>query len=103
MLIQSQVCKYNAKLRLIEHGLLVAAKALDDIIGDDMKGDDEAGESADEFEARIRNFVKASIAKASSSKRDHYKESLVYQARKEVITEFMRAIVARKQCLNCNS
>jgi hypothetical protein len=82
----------------------VAAKALDDVAEDDKKGDeDEKGESAEEFETRIRNFVKMSIARASSSKRDHYKDSLVYQARKEVITEFMRAIVARKQCLNCHS
>jgi hypothetical protein len=80
---------------------------LDDIAAaEDKKGggeDDDGGEGVEEFEARIHRFVQMSIERASSSKRDDYKESLVYQARKDVIAEFMRAIVARKQCLYCNS
>jgi hypothetical protein len=104
----AQISKFNAKLRLIEHGLLVPAKMLDEVnLQESRKGEgedeDEDGESIEEFEARLHKFVQGNLQRASSSKRDHYKDDLVYQARKEVIVEFMRAVVSRKKCANCNA
>jgi hypothetical protein len=94
-------------MRLLEHGLLVAANALDNVTlkeskkgGDEEEDDDESYEA---FESRVRRFVTANIERASLSKRDDYKDSLVYQARKDTILAFMHAIVERKKCLNCNA
>jgi hypothetical protein len=104
---EMKLCKLNAKLRLIEHGLLVAAKALDDVnLKEGGKDDEEEQvdtESLEEFELRVHKYVKGQLERASSSKRDDYKDNLVFQARKDAIAEFMRAIVARKRCANCNA
>lgn len=84
------MCKYVAKLRLLEYGFVVAAKALDDMHYDTKKGkrgaededDDEPAESYEAFEQRVNLYVAAHLATASSSKRDSYKDGLVYQARR---------------------
>lgn len=109
MLSQIQLAKFVAKLRLIEHGLLVAAKQLDDFSPDsDIKKDEEGSEeeeaeTAHDFEKRVNAFVNANLKRAPTSKRDNYKDGLVYQARKDIISEFLKAIVARKKCLNCDA
>lgn len=102
--------KLTAKLRLIEHGLLVAAQGLDDTVLKDGKGkggdedeDEDEVESVDDFEARINGYVEGHLQRASTSKRDHYKDGLVYQARKDVINELLKAALARKKCLNCDA
>ncbi|KDQ18256.1 hypothetical protein BOTBODRAFT_554491 [Botryobasidium botryosum FD-172 SS1] len=103
--------KYIAKLRLLEHGLLDAANTLDDIHirGEKSTGGDEEEkegeerqESTEEFEQRINLFVHAHLYRASGSKRDDYKDGIVYQTRKEVITEFLKATIAKK-CSNCGA
>lgn len=103
-----QLCKYVAKLRLLEHGLLVAAQTLDDIhvatqggrrTKDAIDEEEDDTESDHAFEQRINTYVAVHLATASSSKRDSYKDSLVYQARKELIDEFLKATMLKK-CRN---
>ncbi len=105
-----QLCKFVAKLRLLEYGFLVAAKALDDINYSTKKKrgadeeDDEPTESYEAYEQRINLYVAAHMATASSSKRDAYKDGLVYQARKDVIQDFIKTTMTRKcQNPNCNA
>lgn len=103
-----QLCKYVAKLRLLEHGLLVAAQTLDDIhvatqggrrAKDAMDEEEDDAESDHAFEQRINTYVAVHLATAAKSKRDSYKDSLVYQARKELIDEFLKTTMLRK-CRN---
>ena len=95
-----------AKLRLLEYGFLVAAKALDDVNystkksrGGEDDGDEEPEESYEAYEKRINLYVAAHMATASSSKRDAYKDGLVYQARKDAIIDFIKTTMTRK-CQN---
>ncbi|TBU46604.1 beta and beta-prime subunits of DNA dependent RNA-polymerase [Dichomitus squalens] len=104
------LCKFVAKLRLLEYGFLVAAKALDDIHYSTIKkrgvedDDDEPAETYEAYEQRINLYVAAHMATASSSKRDAYKDGLVYQARKDVIQDFIKTAMLRKcQNANCNA
>lgn len=104
-----QICKFAAKLRLLEHGFLVAAKQVDDIhVASQKKGkltdedaDDEALESFEAFERRVNSFVGIHLTSASSSKRDNYKEHQVYQERRAIINEFLKTTISKK-CQNTN-
>jgi hypothetical protein len=98
-----QLCKYIAKFRLLEHGLMEAALGVDDLrlhvrrsTGDD---NDAPEESPEAFQQRVELFVSVHLARASTSKRDHYKDTLVYQTRKNLIAEFLKATIMRK----CNN
>ncbi|KAA1473475.1 beta and beta-prime subunits of DNA dependent RNA-polymerase [Dentipellis sp. KUC8613] len=109
---RAQVIKYAAKLRLLEHGLLDASKGLDDIrmatrrkadLADDDEGaDDTPEETLEAFEARVHAYVLLCLHRASGSRRDDYKDSLVYQARKDAIVEFLRAAVGVRKCQNAD-
>ena len=96
-----------AKLRLLEYGFLVAAKALDDVNYTTKKTrgaedeDEEPGETYEAYEQRIDLYVAAHVAAAGSSKRDAYKDGLVYQARKDVINDFIKTVMTKK-CQNPN-
>ena len=101
---------YIAKLRLLEHGFLLAAKALEDLNirsrdkaskKDEEDEEDEPAESYEEFEARVNLFVASHLTAASGSKRDAYKDALVYQARKDLISDFLKTAM-RKKCENKN-
>jgi hypothetical protein len=96
--------------------LLVQAQQLDDVFqseGQENKGKPEQNkdqgeemsevETADEFEERINRYVHGHLERASTSKRDQYKDELVYQARKEAIKEFLDQVVKRKKCQNCDA
>jgi hypothetical protein len=89
----------------MEHGLLEAAHGVDDIhiklAGVDA-AEDSRDESVEEFEKRVYLYVAIHLARASSSNRDHYKNELVYQARKEVILDFIRIAIS-KTCHNCGA
>lgn len=103
-----KIYKYVAKLKLLEHGLLDASKSIDDIqqrVSDaDDEDDGEKGhsESDEDFIKRVKLFVAVHLHRASSSNRDNYKDNLVYQARKEVIQEFLRGAIT-KTCQNCGA
>jgi hypothetical protein len=65
--------------------------------------DDDSSEEADEslegFEQRLNLFVYIHLNRASSSKRDHYKDGLVFKVRKDLIQEF-RKVIQVKRCQN---
>jgi len=104
-----------AKLRLVERGLLDAAQGVDDIQirtrrrkpteddgEDDVSEDDElelADETQQEFTTRINLYVAIHLARAGDTTRDSYKESLIYQTRKDLINEFLKATMLQK-CRN---
>jgi hypothetical protein len=85
---------------LLEHGLLDAALGVDDLPrqAQQQRNDEEESteETPEEFQLRVDLFVKVHLGRASGSKRDHYKDGLVYQTRKELITEFLKATILRK-------
>ena len=102
----------------MERGLLDAANGVDDLHlitsrkaknrephGEaeqedvNMEDAEAPGETEDQFVRRINLYVAVCLARAPSSKRDDYKDILVYQARKEVISQFLKAAMLKK-CLN---
>jgi DNA-directed RNA polymerase I subunit RPA1 len=92
---------------LLEHGLLEAALGVDDLglrVRRPTDDDNAPEESAEAFQQRVDLFVRVHLARASTSKRDDYKNTLVYQTRKDLITEFFKATITRK-CNNdgCNA
>jgi hypothetical protein len=97
-----------AKLRLLEHGMLDAASALNDFHiksrskEQDARIDAEA-ETLEAFEQRVQVFVQLILLRASGS-RDDYKHSLVFQARKDLIQEILKASVLKRcQNLGCGA
>lgn len=102
-----KLCKYVAKLRLLERGLLNAAKDVDDLQLKTHKAQKDKEEDIDmedaetevQFMQRVNLYVAVHFARAPANKRDNYKDILVYQARKEIINEFLKATVLKK-CLN---
>jgi len=56
-------------------------------------------ETPQQFFMRVQLYVAVHLSRAPNSKRDHYKDALVYQARKNLISEFLKATLLRK-CQN---
>ena len=119
-----QLTKYCAKLHLLERGLLDAAYGVDDIHlitrrkkkrgkakedadGDVDESDDQKDtqtedvtvETEEQFTRRISLYVAVHLARVGPDKRDDYKDTLVYQTRKEVLNEFLKASML-KSCQN---
>ncbi|TRM68131.1 hypothetical protein BD626DRAFT_555014 [Schizophyllum amplum] len=104
--------KYMAKLKLLEVGLLDAAKGVDDIHlrvsrrGRDKDAMDvdmpaqtkEIEETPEQFMMRLNLYVAVNLRHAKG-KRDNYKDGLVYQTRKDLIHEFLRSTSLNK-CQN---
>ena len=63
--------------------------------------DDEPIESLDNFQKRINLFVEVHLhrARIGGNKRGHYKDALVFQARRDLINEF-RKVIQVKKCQN---
>ncbi|KAF5364049.1 hypothetical protein D9756_000358 [Leucocoprinus leucothites] len=116
---RTMLCRYIAKFRLLERGLLEAAQGVDDIQlrvrrrRAKAKGEDEEDEEVEvglpdetpqEFMTRINLYVAIHLSRTKDSTRDNYKDSLVYQARKELVNEFLKNTILKK-CQNgdCNS
>ena len=90
-----------AKLRLLDHGMLDAASALDNLhLRPKTKEQDEGNdtETLQAFEQRVQAFVQLNLLRASGS-RDNYKHTLVYQARKDLIQQILKASLL-KRCQN---
>jgi len=56
-------------------------------------------ESPQEFIARINLYVAIHLARAPQNTRDSYKDALIYQTRKDLINEFLKACILKK-CQN---
>ncbi|KAG8759359.1 hypothetical protein FRC11_002067, partial [Ceratobasidium sp. 423] len=97
--------KYEAKLALLERGLLTAASDVDEFYmrpGTKVEDGDEPGETISEFKQRLALFVKHQLKDAPASTRNDYKDGPVYQARKDVIQSFLKAAVNYKKCVHCD-
>jgi DNA-directed RNA polymerase I subunit RPA1 len=98
-----KLAKYVAKLRLLDHGMLGAASALDNLHmrpknkAQDFEGETET-ETIEAFEQRIQTFVQLNLLRASSS-RDNYKHSLVHETRRDLIQQILKAALL-KRCHN---
>ena len=100
-----------AKLTLLERGLLEAANGLDSLHPVPKRTQEDEDEkftstedTEEDFHKRIQIYVAANLVRAPQSRRDHYKDGLVYQERKAVILEFIKATLLKK-CQNedCNA
>ncbi len=86
--------------------MLDAAFALDNLHMRPKAKDEDAGsdtETLETFEKRVQAFVQLSLLRASGS-RDNYKHSLVYQARKDLIQQILKAsLLKRRQKPRCGA
>ena len=82
--------------------MLDAALALNDLHikpkGKNKSGDVTETETLEAFEQRVRVFVQLNLLRASGS-RDNYKHSLVFQTRKDLIQDILKASLINK-CQN---
>ena len=80
-----------------------AAQGVDDMqLRTQRNKDKEEGasqESPQAFIARINLYVAIHIARTPNSNRDSYKDALVYQARKDLINDFLKSCLLKK-CQN---
>ncbi|KAF9478153.1 beta and beta-prime subunits of DNA dependent RNA-polymerase [Pholiota conissans] len=118
---RTMLWKYLAKLRLLERGLLEAAQGVDDIKlrvrskekkkpkandeGDEeesVEEEEEPGvpdETPELFIGRINLYVAIHLSRAPKNTRDSYKDGLIYQARKDLINDFLKSCILKK-CQN---
>ncbi|KIO18876.1 hypothetical protein M407DRAFT_31466, partial [Tulasnella calospora MUT 4182] len=103
MVIVTQVAKCIAQLRLLDHGLIDAAQAVDEIVSSapgkklnlnlvddkDEKGDIAGTGDADAVVRALDKYVAHQLRRASGSRRDDYHDSVVYNTRKAVIKAFL--------------
>ena len=81
--------------------MLDAASALDNLHMRPKTKDQDAGndsETLEAFEKQVQAFVQLNLLRASGS-RDNYKHSLVYQARRDLIQQILKASLL-KRCQN---
>ena len=65
----------------------------------DGEEEEVSQETPQAFIARISLYVAIHLARAPNNTRDSYKDPLVYQARKDLINEFLKNCVLKK-CQN---
>ncbi|KAG9095159.1 hypothetical protein FRC07_011139, partial [Ceratobasidium sp. 392] len=102
---KGEKARYEAKLLLLERGLLTAAAEVDELMmrpGTKSESDGVEGETIEEFKARVKMFVQFHLENAPAASRDDYKDGPVYQTRKDVIQGFLKAAVACKKCASCD-
>jgi DNA-directed RNA polymerase I subunit RPA1 len=112
--------RLTAQLKLLQHGLIREAQALDEVYFSNKKAskkdnkDEETLEdkmeeaslilaSAEEYIDYIDDFVKTSLADEEARKYSakDYKVTVINDVRKKVMGEFMKLCVHTKKCLNC--
>jgi hypothetical protein len=106
ILFSPKLVKYVAKLRLLDHGMLDAASALDNMHmkpKNKARNSESEAETLEAFEQRVQAFVQLNLLRASGS-RDNYKHTLVYQARKDLIQQILKAsLLKRCQNIGCGA
>ena len=112
------MAKFVGRLTLLDHGLLTDSLALagmsaaivfatigaDDDEGNDKEEKDEKeAETEAHYIARLEDFVRDCIRKGGKAAegRDSYKDGLVYEERKKVISEFAKK--GYKKCQKCKA
>ncbi|KAG8964710.1 hypothetical protein FRC05_003609 [Tulasnella sp. 425] len=109
------VSKCIAQLRLLDHGLIDAAEAVEDVVSsapgkklklDLVDDEDEEGEIAGTGDPNavakaLDKYVKHQLRRASGSRRDDYHDSVVYNTRKAVIKAFL--YLKNTRCKYCSA
>lgn len=109
--------KLTAQMKLLQHGLIREAQALDEIYFNGKKSNKKDEEnledkmeesslvlaSAEDYIDHIDNFVKTSLADEEGRKfaAKDYKVTVINDVRKKVMGDFMKACLQTKRCLNC--
>ncbi|RCI04863.1 hypothetical protein CU098_005024 [Rhizopus stolonifer] len=110
--------RFSGQLKLLQHGLIREAQALEEVYFDQKKikkeKEDETLEdkmeedslliaSADEYIDYIETFVKNSLADEEARRfaANHYKITVINEVRKKIMADFMRLCLHTKKCLNC--
>ncbi|KAI9488674.1 hypothetical protein BDB00DRAFT_877143 [Zychaea mexicana] len=112
--------KTVAKLTLLQHGLIREAQALDEMnveskktgkkskdgehtLEDEVEVNGKEAEEADKALDRMDKYVKDCMADTAARKfaSDNYKVTVINDARKRVMMEFMKYCVTSKRCGNC--
>lgn len=72
---------------------------------DQEEAEEIAAETAAEFIVRLENFTNAALAmgRKKGAGKDDYKDGLVYEERKMLLAEFVKACVQYKKCARCNA
>ena len=78
-----------------------AAQGVDDMqlrIRRNKDGEEEkvSQETPQAFIARLNLYVAIHLARASNNTRDSYKDTLIYQTRKDLINEFLKHCIQKK-------
>lgn len=63
-------------------------------------------ETAEEFIKRIETFTMDALVRARQSGaggKDDYKDGLVYEERKSILSEFVKACAGWKRCMSCHA
>lgn len=113
------MAKFVGRLALLDHGLLTDSLALANMsaaivfatLAPDADDDGDAREEKEEKEAeneehyiaRLESFVRDAIRRGGKAAegRDSYKDGLVYEERKKVISEFAKK--GYKKCQKCKA
>ncbi|OBZ87405.1 DNA-directed RNA polymerase I subunit rpa1 [Choanephora cucurbitarum] len=110
--------RFSGQLKLLQHGLIREAQALDEVyfdqkkvkkekedetLEDKMEEDSLLMSNAEEYIDYIDNFVKSSLADEEARRfaADNYKITVINEVRKKVMADFMRLCLHTKKCLNC--
>jgi DNA-directed RNA polymerase I subunit RPA1 len=118
---KAEVDRYACKLKLIQYGLLAEAEGLDNIHmkakkakvgasreeegpGDDIKSEDD-NDDVDAFIARRRKWTDKVINRKGmiSDAKAASKVAAIYEARREVVREFLKSIISVKGCRRCQA
>lgn len=85
--------------------MLIPAEKIDELQLYKAKDEDGAEEAKDDVALnvqRINDYVETAFKVHGKGQRDAYKNELVFQTRKEVITEFLKYTML-KRCANCSA
>ncbi|KAI8987844.1 hypothetical protein BDF20DRAFT_814125 [Mycotypha africana] len=109
--------KYTAQLQLLENGMVNEAQDLDEILfnnkksskkdednlEDKMEEESQLLANVEEYMDHIDEYVKKCLADDEARKfaAKNYKVTVINDVRKRLMSDFMKACVHQKKCLNC--
>ncbi|KAH9823473.1 hypothetical protein DFH28DRAFT_359473 [Melampsora americana] len=120
------IVRYAAKLKLLDHGLLLESNAIDDFPSvretnhksgkqnleeneeEEEEGTEEKGIDLKVFKESINEFVQECIEKqirsnqTQTNSKDNYKIGMCFDKRKKIISEFIKLLV-KKRCERCRA
>ncbi|KAI8888789.1 beta and beta-prime subunits of DNA dependent RNA-polymerase [Backusella circina FSU 941] len=117
-----QMKKVTAQLKLLQHGMINEAQALDEVLLISKKKEKKASNEDETMEDRVEEasqaysdaneyidyldkYVKEALANTEARRyaANNYKVTVINDVRKTVMTEFMKMCIHQKRCLNCET